>query len=213
MKPIQNAGGHVGCTARPYPIATSTDIKVDSVVQLSGGLVIAAVASQTGAILGIAAEAHPGSADALNPRANGAEILVYDNPELVFECKAPTFKASGGSATTVTAATSEVAITTADAFNGGFLVSPAGNRRAITDFANASTTNTFTVPSGETAAANDVYTLYPQIGCAAGWQLNTNRDGIVVSASGATKLKVVGHDFERGMIKLMAVEHALGVEN
>lgn len=214
MKPIQNAAGNVNCTARSYPIAASTAIAAGAVVQLSGGLVVAAAANQTAAILGIAAEAHPGTADPLNPRADGTEILVYDNPELIFECKAPTFAASGGSATTVTASTSEVATTSADAFNGGFLVSPAGKKRAITDYANSSSTNTFTVPSGETAAANDVYTLYPQIGCAAGMRLDaTTLSYIVVNATGMTKLKVVGHDFERGMIRLMAVEHALGVEN
>jgi len=214
MRPIQNAGGHVGLTAREYPIAYNTAIKEGQVVQLSGGLVISAVASQTGAILGIAAENHPGTADALNSRANGTVILVYDNPELIFECPAPTFEASGGSATTVTTTTSDVAVTTADAFNGGFLVSPAGNRRQITDYANSTTTNTFTVPSGETAADGDIYTLYPQIGAAAGWQLDsTSFSKIVLTGTGATKLKVVGHDFDRGMVRLMAVEHALGVEN
>ena len=214
MRPIQNAGGHVGLTARKYPIAYNTAIGAGQVVQLSGGLVISAVANQTGPILGIAAENHPGTADALDPRANGTDILVWDNPELIFECPAPTFAASGGSATTVTASTSEVAVTTADAFNGGFLVSPAGKKRQITDYANASSTNTFTVPSGETAAANDVYTLYPQIGAAAGWRLDSTAfSKIVLNAAGCTKLKVVGHDFDRRMVRLMAVEHALGVEN
>lgn len=211
MRPIQNAAGHVGLTARAYPIAYNTAISEGEVVQLSGGLVVAAAANQTNPILGIAAENHSGVADAMNARANGTEILIYDNPELVFECPAPTFAASGGSATTVTASTSEVATTTADAFNGGYLVSPKGNKRAITDFANNSTTNTFTVPSGETAADGDVYTLYPQIGCAAGWRLDSTLSKIVLTATGATKLKVIGHDFERGMIRMMAVEHALGV--
>ena len=214
MRPIQNAGGHVGLTARNYPIAYNASIKAGQVVQLSGGAVISAVANQTAAILGIAAEYHSGTSDALNPRANGTEILVYDNPELIFECPAPTFEASGGSATTVTATTSEVATTSADAFNGGYLVSPSGKKRVITDFANASTTNTFTVPSGETAADGDVYTLYPQIGCAAGFRLDaTNFSKIVLNATGMTKIKVVGHDFDRKMIRCMAVEHALGVEN
>ena len=214
MRPIQNAGGHVGLTARNYPIAYNTAISAGEVVQLSGGLVVAAAANQTAAILGIAAENHPGTSDALNPRANGTEILVYDNPELIFECPAPTFAASGGTATTVTTTTTDVATTTADAFNGGFLVSPKGNKRAVTDFANSTTTNTFTVPSGETAADGDVYTLYPQIGCAAGWRLDsTTLSKIVLTATGCTKLKVVGHDFDRKMIRLMAVEHSLGVEN
>ena len=214
MRPIQNAGGHVGLTARNYPIAYNTAISAGEVVQLSGGLVVAAAANQTAAILGIAAENHPGTSDALNPRANGTEILVYDNPELIFECPAPTFAASGGSATTVTTTTTDVATTTADAFNGGFLVSPKGKKRQVTDFANSTTTNTFTVPSGETAADGDVYTLYPQIGCAAGWRLDsTTLSKIVLNATGCTKLKVVGHDFDRKMIRLMAVEHSLGVED
>lgn len=213
MKPIQNAGGHVLCTARPYPIAYNTAIKAGAVVQLSGGLVVLAGASQTGPILGIAAEDHPGTSDALNKRSDGKEIMVYDNPELIFECKAPTFEASGGSAITVTTTTSDVASTTADAFNGGFLVSPKGSKRLITDYGNSTTTNTFTVESGETAADGDIYTLYPQIGCAAGWQLSTNRDALNIAATGTTKIKVVGHDFDRGMIRLMAVEHSLGVEN
>ena len=214
MRPIQNAGGHVGLTARNYPIAYNTAISAGEVVVLSGGLVAAAAANQTAAILGIAAENHPGTSDALNARADGTEILVYDNPELIFECPAPTFEASGGSATTVTTTTSDVAVTTADAFNGGFLVSPKGNKRQITDYANSTTTNTFTVPSGETAADGDVYTLYPQIGAKAGWRLDsTSLSRIVLNATGCTKLKVVGHDFDRRMIRLMAVEHALGVEN
>ncbi len=214
MKPIQNAGGHVGLTARSYPIATNTAISKGQVVQLSGGLVISAAANQTAAILGIAAENHPGTADALNPRANGTEILVYDNPELIFECPAPTFAASGGSATTVTTTTTDVAVTTADAFNGGYLVSPAGKKRQITDYGNASTTNTFTVASGETAADGDIYTLYPQIGAAAGWRRDsTTFSKIVLNATGCTKLKVVGHDFDRKMVLMMAVEHAMGVEN
>lgn len=210
MRPIQNAGGHVGLTCRAYPVGTSTALSAGEVVKLSAGLVVAAAANETGPILGIAAENHPGSADALNPRANGAEILVYDNPDLVFECPAPTFEASGGSATTVTTTTSDVAVTTADAFNGGFLVSPKGNKRAISDYANSTTTNTFTVASGETAADGDVYTLYPQIGAKAGWRLDaTSLSKIVLDATGCTAIKVIGHDFDRKMVKFKAYFHAL----
>ena len=101
MRPIQNAGGHVGLTARNYPIAAATAISAGEVVKLSAGLVVAAAAAETGAILGIAAENHPGTADALNARANGTEILVYDNPELIFECPVPVIAAASGSATTI----------------------------------------------------------------------------------------------------------------
>ena len=85
MRPIQNAGGHVGLTARSYPIAYNTAISSGQVVKLSAGKVVSAVAAETSPILGIAAENHPGVPDALNYRANGPEILVYDSPELIFE--------------------------------------------------------------------------------------------------------------------------------
>lgn len=213
MKAMQNAGGHVGLSARAYPIAYNAAIKAGQVVKLSGGKVISAIAAETGAILGIAAENHPGVSDALNPRANGTEILVYDNPELIFECPAPTFEAAGGSSTTVTAAAADVACSTADAFNGGVLVSPEGIRREIADYAQADSVSTFTVASGETAEEDDVYTLFPPVGAVGVFNLDSTFTGVVLTGAGCTKIKVVGYDVERGMIKLMAVEHALGVEN
>lgn len=225
MRPLKNAGGHVGLTAREYPIAYNTAIREGQVVKLSGGKVISAVAAETGAILGIAAEYHSGAEDALNPRSNGTVILVYDNPELIFECDAPTFAAAGGSATTVTAATSAVACTTADAFNGGFLKlkdkgSESGNGDApgtikeVADFASASGTGTFTVASGETAGAGDEFWLFPPVGATAVCALDgTYFSTFVLTGAGCTKIKVIGHDLKRNKLRLMAVEHALGVEN
>ena len=35
---------------------------------------------------------------------------------------------------------------------------------------------------------------------------------LVLTAKGAAKIKCVGHDYERGMVRLMAVEHTLGSE-
>ena len=109
MRPIQNAGGHVGLTARNYPIAADTEIRLGQVVKLSGALAVTAAANETGAILGIAGENHPGAADVLNPRANGDQILVYDNPELIFECPAPVIAAASGSATTIVPASAGTA--------------------------------------------------------------------------------------------------------
>ena len=84
MRPIQNAGGEETIRARSYPVAKATAITAGQVVQLSGGKVVPAAAAQTAAILGIAGEEHSGTADILNPRANGDEILVCDNPGLIF---------------------------------------------------------------------------------------------------------------------------------
>lgn len=225
MKAIQNGDGHVGLTARSYPVATNASIKRGQVVKLSGGTVISAIAAETSPILGIAAETHGGTADVLNPRNNGEELLVYDNPTLIFECPAPVFAASGGSATTVTAATSAVACTTADAFNQGRLklkkkgagsgnTDCVGTVKAVADFASAAGTATFTVASGATAASGDEFYLFPPIGAAGVMALDsTNFSKMVLTGSGCTKIKVVGWDLERNMLRLMAVEHALGVEN
>ena len=223
MRPIQNAGGHVGLTARNYPIAYNTAVTAGEVVKLSAGLVVAAAAAETGAILGIAAENHPGTADALNARANGTEILVYDNPELIFECPVPVIEAvaTNSSATAVAAKSGEVAATTADdAFNGGVLVligkaaastntDPIGKHIPVTDY--AQTNRVFTKASGGVANSGDMYECYPPLGSAIGG-LDDGRSNLLVSATGATSIKVIGHDFDRHMIRCMAKFHSLGVQ-
>lgn len=225
MRPIQNAGGHVGLTARNYPIAYNTAVKAGEVVKLSGGLVVASAAAAAAPILGIAAENHPGVADALNARANGAEILVYDNPQLIFECPAPVIAAASGSATTIVPAVGDVDANSAnDAFNNSVLVliskaadstnaDPIGKHIPVTDYTASGTV--ITKASGGTPSAGDKYEVYPAVGAAVGGIASldsTTLSKLVVSTKGATKIKCVGHDYDRHMIRLMAVEHSLGVE-
>ena len=225
MQPIQNADGHVALSARSYPVAGSTKLSAGQVVKLSGGAVVSAAEAETGAILGICAENHGGRADALNLRADGPVVRVYDAPTLIFECPAPVFTASGGSATTVTAASTAVACSTADAFNGGWLklkekAAGSGNTDAlgtlipVTDYAQAEGVSTFTRASGATASAGDVYYVFPPVGATGVCSLDAATHGmLVLTGAGCTKIKVVGHDHERNTLRLMAVEHALGVEN
>ena len=212
----------MGLTARNYPIAAATEVSLGQVVKLSGAVVVTAAANETGAVLGIAGENHPGAADALNPRANGDRILVYDNPELIFECPVPVVTASGGSATTLVPASGEVAAAIADdAFNGGVLVlrskaaastntDPVGKRITVSDYAKSGTV--ITKPSGGVPSAGDVYELYPPVGSAVGG-LDSGRGKLVLSAAGAASVKVVGHDYDRSMIRCMAVKHVLGGTN
>ena len=218
MRPIQNAGGHVGLTARNYPIAGGTAIAAGSVVKLSGAVVTAAAAAETGPILGIAAENHPGVADVLNARSDGGEILVYDSPELIFECPVSMITAASGSATTLVPASGQVAAAAADdSYNGGVLVlrekaadsgntDPVGKRIPVTDYAKSGTV--LTKESGGVPSAGDRYALYPAIGSAV-CGLDEARQKLVVSASGAAAIRVIGHDYDRGMIRCMAVKHAL----
>ena len=222
MRPIQNAGGHVGLTARNYPIAYNTAVSKGQVVKLSGALVVTAGASETGAILGIAAENHPSAADALNPRANGTEILVWDNPELIFECPVSVIAAASGSATTIVPKSGDVSASVAnDGYNGSVLVlqskasgstntDPVGKRITVDDYTASGTV--ITKASGGTPSAGDKYEMYPAVGSTV-CGLDSNRQRLVVSAAGATSLRVIGHDYARHMIRVMAVKHALGGTN
>ena len=220
MYPIQNADGHVGITKREYPIASGTAIRAGQVVQLSGGKVISAAAAQTGAILGIAAENHPGTADALNPRANGERIYVCDSPFLLFECPVPVLSAASGSATTVVLSSLAAALAD-DSLNNGVLVlkekaaesgntDPLGKQISITDYAKSGTV--ITKASGGTPSAGDKYELYPPIGSAVAALDSTYFSHLVLTASGATAIRVVGHDFERGRLRCMASLHSLAVD-
>ena len=225
MRAIQNGDGHVGLTARAYPIDKTAAIRRGQVVKLSGGRVVSAAAEETAPILGIAAESHSGEADVLNGRSNGGEIMVYDNPTLIFECPGPVFAASGGSAAAVTAAAADVSCATADAFRGGRLKlkkkaplsgngDRAGTVREVESFASSGGTATFTVASGGVAGSGDEYYLFPPLGAAGVMGLDGGtRAKMVLSAAGCTMIKVVGWDLERNMLHLMAVEHSLGVEN
>lgn len=222
MYPVQNAdGGSVLQTARNYPIDATTEIQAGAVVKLSGGKVVLAAAAETGGILGIAAEFHSGKEDALNLRANGEWIRVCDNPTLIFECAAPMIKAASGSATTIVPATGDVDASAADdAFNNAVLVLKSkaasstntdalGTQIVVTDYAKTGTV--MTKASGGVPGAGDVYEVYPVIGAAIGGvaSLGDKRLGITLKTVGATKLRCIGHDYERGTIKLMAIGHAL----
>lgn len=222
MHPVQNAdGGSVLQTARNYPIDEATEVQAGAVVKLSAGKVVLAAAAETGGILGIAAEFHSGTEDALNLRANGKEILVCDNPTLIFECPAPKIKAASGSATTIVPATGDVDANAADdAFNNAVLVlrekaasstntDALGTQIVVTDYAKTGTV--MTKASGGVPGAGDVYEVYPVIGAAIGGvaSLGDKRLGITLKTVGATKLRCIGHDYERGTIKLMAIGHAL----
>lgn len=222
MKPYQNGDGHVYMTAREYDIGTSTQIAAGAVVKLSSGKVVLAGVAESGAVLGIAKENHKGAADALNPRANGTKIQVYDNPALLIEVPAPVIAAASGSATTLVPKSGDVDADAADDYYNGAvlqLVKKAasstntdyvGKLDAVADYAKTGTI--MTKASGGAPNAGDEYRLYPAIG---GNCLQLTSDGKNVNAkdAGASVLRCVGHDYERGMIRYMFALHALGNKN
>lgn len=223
MKAFQKADGQVLRSAREYDIAAATAISAGQVVALSEGLVVAAAVNITTQILGVAAESHSGVADAMDPRANGTKIMIFDDPALIFQCPVPVVAATGGSATTMTAST--LAAFANDDFNGGYIklvakavnsanTDPIGKIDRIADYAynSTGTVSTFTKASGGTPSAGDVYEIYPPIGFKKG-NLDSGREKLVLTATASLPLKVVGHDRALGLINMMAHLHALGVED
>lgn len=223
MKPYQKADGQVLLSAREYDIAYNTAISAGQVVKLTEGLVVAAGAGETGQVLGIAAENHSGSADALDPRANGTKIMVWDDPALIWQCPAPVVAATGGSATTMTANT--LAAFSNDDFNGGYIklvekaagstnTDPIGKIDRITDYGynSTGTVSTFTKASGGTPYSGDKYEIYPPVGFKKG-NLDTYRQKLILTATASLSLKVVGRDDKLGRVNMMAHLHALGTED
>lgn len=205
--------------AREYDIATTTAIEAGQVVKLTAGLVVAAVAAETGAILGIAAENHSGASSDFNPRSNGAKILVYDCPTAVFSCPAPVITVTTG--TTTTLADSGIAAAFADDdFNGGYVKlvgkasgstnpDPIGKVRRITDYAKTDTTFTLDETLSAAITAGDTYELYPPIGFAKG-NLDTDIVKLIVTATAALPIKVIGKNENQSELLVMAALHELG---
>ncbi len=221
MKFYQKLDGGVHVSAREYDIAYNTAISQGQLVKLSESKVISAVAAETGALLGVAAENHSGTADALDPRANGTKILVIDDPNAIYQCKAPQVTAASGSSTTLVFTAGQYFA--ADDFNGGYvkLVSKVtdstntdkiGQVRKITDYAvTASTSGTFTLESGGTPNAGDVYEVFPPVGFAKG-NLDSAKSGLVLSASASLPLRVIGNDLGADKINVQIKKHALAVD-
>ena len=208
MHQIMDANGGVIHSVREYDIAKTTSVVVGAVVKLSEGLVVKAAAGETGAVLGVAAEAHTGTEDALNTRNDGKKILVNDAPCAIFACPAPVLGAdTGGNATTVkfTGATG----IGADAFNGGYIKDSTGAVRRITDSAESTGAITLTVETGKVVEEGETFVLYPPLGFNKG-NLNSDATGIVLTATASMSIKVVGRDEVTDEVWLMASKHALG---
>lgn len=206
MRQIMDVNGGVLHSEREYDIAPETVVTVGQVVKLADGLVVPAEAGETGAILGYAAEAHTARNDALNPRADGKRIVVQDAPAAVAESPAPVLEATGGTETTITA--SGVAAFGADALKGGYVKGPNGHVRRVTASAVADSVLTLTAEAGAAPTAGDKYVLFPPLGFSGG---NLSADGrkIVLSATAALPLMVMGRDEVNDTIWTVATKHLL----
>lgn len=201
---------------KDYPIAAATDIKEGQVVKLTGGLVVLALAAETGAIIGISAENHTGVADAFNPRNNGTVIRIIDSPYTVLESPAPRVTATSGSTTTMAA--TGMGTFADDDFNGGFmkLVSKGassantdsiGTIYPITDFTAATDLFTTTKTAGGAHTAGDIFEIYPPNGFQKG-NFDSGISKLVLSATAALPVRSYGEDMDRGLTYHVAALHA-----
>ena len=69
----------------------------------------------------------------------------------------------------------------------------------------------FTVESGGAACAGDVYAVFPPVGFAKG-NLNSAKDGLVLTASASLPIRVVGMDIGLDKINVMIKKHAFAVD-
>ncbi len=203
---------------REYDIASATAVAEGQFVKLSSGKVVLAAVGETGAILGIAAENHPGTADAFNLRANGTKIKVWDSPAAAYETVAPRATATSGSTTTM-AATGLATFADSDFVGGYFkLVSkgassantdPVGTVYPITGFTASTKLFTTTKTAGGAHTAGDVFEIYPPIGFAKG-NLDSGIGKYDLTATASLSVRTAATDPAKGTVTLEATLHAHG---
>lgn len=160
----REGGGPI--TPHPYYIPISTAVVKGQVVGFTAGtgIVVYNATDADDAILGVAAEAHDGSTAG---RQSGTELLVYDEPDIIFKCVPKTLSTvDSGDATSWIDAEF---LGADDIFNGGKIVIVSTNSVAgfnagdvldISDFANSG--GDFTVSgAGGTIAAGITGYVYP----------------------------------------------------
>jgi hypothetical protein len=176
-------GGAIEATAR-Y-IATNVAIEKGEIVQY-GVTGITALTEGTDfddPAFGVSAENHDGSTPG---RQSGTEILVYDNPMIVFQHVPSTESTTtGGDATSWI----DSSLTAADdVFNGGHIVITDTNNVAgfsvgdvltITDFANSGGDCTVSGAGGTIAAGMKGY-IYPGYAAIGSYAFDLNSDGMAI---------------------------------
>ncbi|KJS84991.1 MAG: hypothetical protein JM58_09485 [Peptococcaceae bacterium BICA1-8] len=206
------------CVEREFDIATGTVIEQGEVVKLSSGKVVAiGDADQDDPYLGIAAEAHTGTADTLNPRADGLRIKVKCSPTAVFKCK-PGIVSTADSGNTTTWVDAEVTAVADDTYNGGYLkltekatastlTSPLGTVYAVTDF--ATTSGTFTGAFAGGVVAGDKALIFPPVG-GYGWDLNSDGTNLDLKAHGGESIVIIDVDTQLEYVYFMLRLHQFG---
>lgn len=203
---------------KEFYIASGTAIEQGEVVKLVEGAVVAVGdTDQDDPYLGVAAEAHTGVSDIMNPRANGNKIKVYCSPLAVFKCQPGILStADSGDATTWVDGEIVAAAGFADNdWNGGYLKVKStaaltnGLNKAyrVSDFAVATGTFTGVFTGGVTAG--DTALLFPPVG-SKGWDLNSDGTMLDLKAKGGESIIIVENDLDNEWVYFMFRLHQFG---
>ncbi len=195
---------------REFDIAAATAIELGEVVKLdlaTGYVVAVGDVDQDDPYLGVAAEAHTGAADTLNPRSNGTKIKVYCSPTAIFKCK-PAIISTCDSGTATNWVDGELVAGTGfadDSFSGGYikltekaaastLTIPVGWIGRIKDFTVAAGTVIMeTSALTGAASAGDKALILPPF-ASYGWDLNSDGTNIDLKAKGGESITIIDVD-------------------
>lgn len=211
---------------REFDIATGTVIELGEVVimNLATGLVTAVGdVDQDDPVLGVAAEAHTGAADTMNPRSNGLKIKVFCSPTAVYKCKPGTISTCDSGTTTnwVDGELVAGAGFANDSFSGGFLkivskaaastlTLPVGWIGRIADFTVAAGTVIMEAAAltGAPVAGDTALLLPPPVSL--GWDLNSDGTNLDIKANGGETIRIVDVDPVTEYVYFMFRLHQLG---
>lgn len=211
---------------REFDIAAATVIEMGEVVKIdlaTGYVVAVGDVDQDDPYLGVAAEAHTGVADTMNPRANGTKIKVFCSPTAVFKCKPGTIS-TADSGTVTNWVDGELVAGAGfadDSFSGGYLklsakaaastlTIPVGWVGRIKDFTVAA--GTVIMETGAltgAVVADDKAILFPPIG-SFGWDLNSDGTNIDLKAKGGESITIVDVDTDLEYVYFRFRLHQLG---
>ena len=162
------------------------------------------------AILGVSAEKHSNKKDILNARDGGDRIRVDITKYGVYRADAPRFVATKtGTATTVYGKGND---DLSSNMNGAFLVliekgensmntDKIGTARKISSYGSEGSYVVITASSGSTSYEGDVYAIIPSIGNE--HPISDNNTTISYGVGSGGKMKVVGHNLEKGTIDVV----------
>lgn len=221
MRYVRDLSGIQTPQVTDEPIAAATNVVKGAYMSQAAGLAIAATNGLTTKVLGVTASSHNGAADTLAPWNDDLTMRVYTSPSAVFAFPAPVITATANSTTNLVEASAVADFAAANAMQGGYLelktktsdsavTSTIGTKKLITASVNA--TKQFTVAFTGAINVGDTFYCYPPKGFALG-EFAADASAMVLTATVAQPIQVVGWDFDKREIHVAAKFHQYGNDN